>query len=82
MVFWSRLSGTKLHFTQPVKTTLNAFVKSFYARLRDTCLNRHWFKNLTEARRLIGQCRIHYNVDLPHSSLSYKSPIDYERKAS
>jgi putative transposase len=82
MFFWSRESGTKLHFIQPGKPTQNAFVESFNARLRDTCLNQHWFKNLTEARRLIGQWRIHYNEVRPHSSLKHLPPSVFAMKAA
>ena len=51
MFFWSQRAGVKLHFIQPGKPTQNAFVESFNARLRDSCLNQHGFKDLTEARR-------------------------------
>lgn len=82
MFFWSRESGVKLHFIQPGKPTQNAFVESFNARLRDTCLNQHWFKDLTEARRLISQWKTHYNEVRPHSSLQHLPPSVFAMKAA
>ena len=49
MFFWSQKTGIKLHFIQPGKPTQNALVESFNARLRDGCLNQHWFRSLGEA---------------------------------
>ena len=72
MFFWSRTRRVKLHFIQPGKPTQNAFVESFNSRFRDGCLNQHWFKDLTDARRIIEAWRNHYNAVRPHSSLGYK----------
>lgn len=61
MFFWSQKRGVKLHFIQPGKPTQNAFVESLNGRFRDGSLNQHWFKNLTDARRIISDWRIYYN---------------------
>ncbi len=82
MFFWSQETNVKLHFIQPGKPTQNAFVESFNARLRDNCLNQHWFRDLTEARRLIEQWRIHYNNVRPHSSLKHLPPTIFANKAA
>ena len=82
MFFWSARSGTTLHFIQPGKPTQNAFVESFNARLRDNCLNQHWFRNLHEARQLIEDWRRHYNQERPHSSLGYATPAEYAARAA
>ena len=39
----------------------NGFIESFEGRLRDECLNVHWFESLGEAERLIAQWRCEYN---------------------
>ena len=60
MFFWSQRTGIKLCFIQPGKPTQNAFVESFNARMRDGCLNQHWFKDLAEAKQIIRDWRYHY----------------------
>jgi len=82
MFFWSQHTGVKLNFIQPGKPTQNAFVESFNARLRDGCLNQHWFQSLNEARQIIEQWRYHYNHERPHSSLDYQPPMVFEQKAA
>jgi O-antigen/teichoic acid export membrane protein len=62
------------------KPVQNAFAESFIGRLRDECLNDHWFGSLWEARRLIGEWRRHYNELRPHSSLDYQTPTAYARQ--
>jgi putative transposase len=39
----------------------NAFVESFNGRLRDECLNAHWFLSLTDARTKIEAWRQDYS---------------------
>ena len=82
MFFWSQRTGVKLHFIQPGKPTQNAFVESFNARFRDTCLNQHWFRDLNDARLVIDDWRYHYNHVRPHSSLGYMPPAVFAQKAA
>ncbi|MEM8985004.1 MAG: integrase core domain-containing protein, partial [Pseudomonadota bacterium] len=82
MFFWSQQNGVKLNFIQPGKPTQNAFVESFNARLRDSCLNQHWLKSLREARQIIEAWRLHYNHERPHSSLNYQPPAVFENQAA
>ena len=51
MYFWAKRAGVKLHFIQPRKPTQNAFVESFNGKLREYCLDLHWFP----ASRMPGQ---------------------------
>jgi len=39
-----------LDFSRPSKPTDYAFVESFNGRLRDECLNAHWFLSLADAK--------------------------------
>jgi putative transposase len=82
MFFWSKETGTKLHFIQPGKPTQNAFVESFNGKFRDNCLNQHWFKSLNDARQEINAWRKHYNDVRPHSSLGYLSPTQFAKQAA
>jgi transposase InsO family protein len=62
-----------LHKTYRYTSTIpevmqNGFVESFNGRLRGECLNAHVFTNLKEARLIIGEWRIDYNTNRPHSA--------------
>ena len=57
-----------LDFSRPGKPTDNAFVESFNGRLRDECLNAHWFLSLADARSKIEAWRRHYNPASQHPS--------------
>ncbi len=46
-------------------------------RLRDECLNEHWFLHLADARKIIEAWRIDYNSNRPHSALGYATPEDF-----
>lgn len=81
MFFWSQESGVALQFIQPGKPTQNAFVESFNGRFRDGCLNQHWFQDLADARKTVGDWREHYNTVRPHSALNYQPPAAFEQAA-
>jgi len=80
MFVWAQAHAVQLRFIQPGKPVQNAFAESFIGRLRDECLNEHWFGNLLEARRLIEDWRQHYNERRPHSSLGYRTPAAFARQ--
>ncbi len=71
---WADERGIQLRFIQPGKPVQNAVMESFNGRLRDECLNQHWFTSLADARRLVEDWRIDYNHVRPHSSLGYRTP--------
>jgi putative transposase len=50
---WAYENGVTLDFSRPSKPTDNVFVQSFYGRLRDECLNVHWFLSIADARAKI-----------------------------
>jgi transposase InsO family protein len=43
----------------------NAYIESFNGRLRDECLNEHWFTSLAHARVVIESWRREYNEERP-----------------
>jgi putative transposase len=43
MLTWAHDRGVALRLITPGKPTQNAYVESFNGRLRDECLNEHWF---------------------------------------
>ena len=74
---WAYQRGVKLHFIRPGKPVENAFVESFNGKLRNECLNQHWFIDLAEARRVVGEWRVDFNEVRPHSSLDGMTPKEY-----
>src|SRR3954453_12216865 len=65
---WAYQNGVTLDFSRPGKPTDNAFVESFNGRLRDECLNAHWFLSLAtrraRSRRGGGTTIPHHNTPL------------------
>ena len=79
---WAYAHGIDLHFIEPGKPNQNAYVESFNGRLRDECLNEHWFFSLSEARETIEGWRLDYNAVRPHSALGDIPPEEFVQLAS
>ena len=71
---WCESKGVGLHFIDPGKPVQNAHIESFNGKMRDECLNEHWFLDLDHARSIIGTFGREYNEERPHSSLGYLTP--------
>jgi len=69
MLTWAHENGVLLRFIEPGKPNQNAYVESFNGRLRDECLNEHWFTSLANARSLIEAWRRDYNELRPKKDL-------------
>ena len=76
---WAYERGVWLRFIEPGKPIQNAFVESFHGRLRDECLDRHWFIGLSDARQTIETWRQDYNQSRPHSALGYRPPEEFRQ---
>jgi len=76
---WAYERGVQLRFIEPGKPVQNAFVESFQGRLRDECLDRHWFVSLADARHTVEAWRQDYNRVRPHSALGYRPPVEFRR---
>ncbi len=74
---WAYRRGIQLDFVAPGRPMDNGFIESFNGKLRDECLNMHWFESLSEARAIIEQWRVEYNEMRPHSSLGNRAPAAY-----
>lgn len=74
---WAYARDVKLHFIQPGKPSQNGYIESFNGKLRDECLNEHWFMSVDDARKLIEAWRVEYNTERPHSSLGGLTPEAY-----
>jgi putative transposase len=76
---WAYERRVQLRFIEPGKPIQNAFVESFQGRLRDECLDRHWFVSLADARDTVEAWRQDYNRVRPHSALGYRPPMEFRR---
>lgn len=80
MVTWAYHRGVQLRLIQPGKPNQNAYVESFNGRLRDECLNEHWFTHLLHARTTIETWRREYNEERPKEALSGLTPAAYAQQ--
>jgi putative transposase len=74
---WAHQNGVKLDFIRPGKPVENAYIESFNGKLREECLNLHWFKTIEEAKEKIESWRVDYNVQRPHSALNDQTPSEF-----
>lgn len=74
MATWAHENGVSLRFIEPGKPNQNAYVESFNGRLRDECLNEHWFTSLAHARVVIEAWRRDYNEQRPKKDLGGLPP--------
>lgn len=79
---WAHDHTVTLHFIDPGKPIQNAHCESFHGRVRDECLNEHWFLSLADARQLVAAWRQDYNQERPHSALGYQTPVEFARTAA
>jgi putative transposase len=74
---WIRGNGSQTYFIEPGSPWQNGYAESFHGKLRDECLNMEVFRNLAEAKVVIEAWRRRYNENRPHSSLGYRTPLEY-----
>jgi len=79
---WAYSNSVTLDFSRPGKPTDNAFVESFNGRLRDECLNAHWFLSLADAKAKIEAWRRQYNESRPHTALGWLTPQEFALAAA
>ena len=77
---WAYAHGVRLHFIEPGKPVQNAYIESFNGRLRDECLNEHWFMSLPTARTIVENWREDYNAVRPHSALGNRTPEEFAQQ--
>jgi putative transposase len=76
---WCRFNGVGSIFIDPGSPWQNAWIESFNGRLRDELLNGWHFDSLLEAKVLIEDWRIDYNINRPHSAHSGLTPDEFAR---
>jgi transposase InsO family protein len=80
MVAWAHDRGVQLRLIEPGKPNQNAYIESFNGRLRDECLNEHWFPSLLHARTEIESRRREYNEERPKKALGGLTPAAYAKQ--
>lgn len=80
MVTWAHERGVQLRLIEPGKPNQNAYIESFNGRLRDECLNEHWFPSLLQARAEIERWRREYNEERPKKVLGGLTPAAYAKQ--
>ena len=79
MLNWAYRNEVSLRLIEPGKPNQNAYVESFNGRLRDECLNEHWFTSLPHARLEIERWRREYNEERPKQGLGGLTPTQYAK---
>jgi putative transposase len=79
---WAYEQGLQWHTIQPGRPMENGYVESFNGRFRDECLNENWFRDLADARAKIADWQQDYNEKRPHSSLQYRTPVEFAAQAA
>src|SRR6185437_5569628 len=71
---WAYDQGVRLEFIQPGKPSQNGYIEGFNGKLRDECLNQHWFLGFADAKRILAAWRDDYNQNRPHRPLVGRTP--------
>lgn len=74
---WAYSRGVKLFFISPGKPVENSYIESFNGKLRDECLNAHYFMSIYHAQQIVEDWRVDYNTERPHSSLDNQTPEEF-----
>jgi putative transposase len=79
---WAYEHGVELDCSRPGRPIDNAKIESFIGRLREECLNAHWFLSLDDARRKIEAWRALHNEVRPHTALKWLTSSEFARRRS
>jgi putative transposase len=79
---WAYWKKVKLDFIRPGKPYENGYIESFNGRFREECLNDQLFLSLEDAKSKLEAWRVDYNEARPHSSLWYRTPIEFVQQLS
>jgi putative transposase len=79
---WAYENGVRLETIRPGRPMENGYIESFNGKMREECLNEHWFADLADAREKIEAWRVDYNTRRPHSALGYQTPAEFAHRAA
>ena len=75
---WLQTAQIETAFIDPGKPWQNGADESFNGKFRNEHLSLQWFRNRLDAKVGIEQWRRHYNEVRPHSSLGYRTPLEFK----
>ena len=73
------VNKVRIDFSLPGKPTDNAHLEAFNGRLREECLNSHWFVSMRDAKQAIEAWRTDYNENRPHRARENRTPLEKDR---
>ncbi len=79
---WLERVEVQTLFIEPGSPWENGFVESFNGRLRQECLNQHWFLSLEDAQERVDRWRVDYNEQRPHSALGNRTLREFANFSS
>ncbi|MEZ5252700.1 MAG: IS3 family transposase [Microthrixaceae bacterium] len=74
---WCRFNDCDSVYIDPGSPWQNAWIESFIGRFRDELLNGRQWDSLLEARVIIEDWRIDYNLNRPHTAHGELSPAEF-----
>jgi putative transposase len=75
---WLQTARIETAFIDPGKPWQNGADESFNGKFRNEHLSLQWFRNRVDAKVGIELWRRHYNEVRPHSSLGYRTPLEFK----
>lgn len=79
---WAHRNQVKLAFSRLGTPTDNPSSEAFNGRLRDECVNLHWFETSAEAQTTIQAWRVDATTTRLHSALGNQSPTIFAASQS
>ena len=74
---WMSGAGLETLYIAPGAPWENGYAESFNGKVRDELLNAEEFGSVLEAKVLAKEWRQEYNQVRPHSSLGYRTPVEF-----
>jgi putative transposase len=74
---WLEGTGSGALYVAPASPWQNGYAESFHSKVRDEFLNLEEFESEPQARALGALWKEEYNTERPHSSLGYKTPVEF-----
>lgn len=77
---WCKRHHITWQYIQPGEPTQNAFVERKNGSIRRELLDAYLFNSLREARLHCEEWRHDYNINRPHKSLKYLTPVEFAER--